>query len=61
MWAILKVFIEFVIILLLVHVLIFDHKSRVILAPGAGLEPATATLEGAVTIMGPPGKSLKHF
>ena len=57
MWTIFKVFIEFVIILLLFYVLDFGHEACGILAPWPGIEPALPALEGEVLTTGPPGKS----
>ena len=59
MWTIFfKVFIEFVTILLLFYVLVFDREACGILAPRSGIEPAPPALEGKVLTTGPPGKSL---
>ena len=54
MWTIFKVFIEFVIILLL----FYGHKACGILAPRPGIEPVAPALEGEVLTTGPP--RLKH-
>ena len=54
MWTIFKVFIEFVIILLL----FYGHKACGILAPQPGIEPVPPALEGEVLTTGPP--RLKH-
>ena len=54
----LKVFFEFVTILLLFYVLVFGRKACGILAPQPGIEPAPPALEGEVLTTGPPGKSL---
>ena len=54
-WAIFKVFIEFVTILLLFYALVFGHKARGIFAPQPGIEPAPPVLEGEVLIIGLPG------
>ena len=59
MWTILKVFIEFVTILLLFYVLVFGPEACGILAPRPGIEPAPPALEGEVPTTGPPGKSLR--
>ena len=48
MWTILKVFIEFVTILLLFHVLFFGLEVHRILAPQAGIEPAPPASKGKV-------------
>ena len=48
MWTILKVFIEFVTILLLFYVWFFDCKARGILPPQPGIEPISAALDGEV-------------
>ena len=61
MWTILKVFIEFVTILLLFYVLVFGHEACGILAPRPGIEPTTPELEGKVSTTGPPGKSHRPF
>ena len=47
MWTILKVFIEFVTMWLLFHVLVFDHEAcGRILAPLPGIKPAPTEMEG---------------
>ena len=58
MWTIFKVFVEFVTILLLFYVLVFDHEACEILVPPPGIKPTPPTLEGEVLTNGPPGKSL---
>ena len=58
MWTILKVFTEFVIILLLFY--IFGHKACGILAPRPGIKPAPPELEGKVLTTGLPGESHKR-
>ena len=61
MWAILKVFIDFVTILcLFVFCLFFffGHKAHEILAPGPGIEPTSPALEDEVLTTRLPGKSL---
>ena len=40
---------------------LFGCKSRGILAPWPGIEPAPSALEGEVLTSGPPGKSLVLF
>ena len=57
-WTIFKVFVEFVTVLLLFYVLVFDHEACEILVPRPGIKPAPPTLEGEVLTNGPPGKSL---
>ena len=58
MWAILKVFIEFVTILLLFYVLFFlGCKACGILAPWPGIEPLPPALEGWFWTTEPPGNS----
>ena len=58
MWPILKVFIEFVTILLLFYIFgFFGHKARGILAHCPGTEPAPPALEGEVPTTGLSGKS----
>ena len=47
-WAIFKVFIEFVTILLLFYALVFGHESRGILALWPGMEPQPPALGGKV-------------
>ena len=56
MWTIFKVFIEFVIVLLLFYVLVFWVFG---LAPQPGREPTPPALEGEVLATAPPGKP--HF
>ena len=56
MWNIFKIFIEFVAILLLFHVLVF--LARGILAAWQGVELAPPELEGEVSTMEQPGKSV---
>ena len=58
MWTILKVFIEFVTILLRYYVLVFWPRGMWDLSPRLGIEPAPPALEGEVLTTGPPGKSL---
>ena len=54
-----KVFIEFVMILLLFYALIFfGPETCRILAPQPGIKPAPPALAGKVLITGPPVKSL---
>ena len=59
MWTILKVFIEFVTILLLLYVFFWfvGHEACGILAPQPGIEPGPLALEGEVLTTEPPGKS----
>ena len=53
MWTIFRVFIEFVIVLLLFFVLFFfGPKACGILAPQPGIEPMHPALEGKVLITG---------
>ena len=47
-WTLLKVFIEFVTILLLVYILAFWVQAYRILAPQPGIEPTPPALEGEV-------------
>ena len=55
----LKVFVEFVPILLLFYVLFFFCLEACgILAPGSGIEPVPHALEGKVLTTEQPGKSL---
>ena len=62
MWAIFKVFIEFVIISLLFYVLVFGYEACRILAPWPGTEPESLALEGEVVTTGPLGSpSLIQF
>ena len=60
MWTILKVFIEFVTILLLLYVLVFFgcEACEAFGAPQPGIELACPALEGKVLTTGLPGKSL---
>ena len=61
MWTILKVFIEFIIILFPFHVLFFfGHKAYGILAPQPGIEPTAPALKGEVVTNRPPGKPPKE-
>ena len=60
LWAILKVFTEFVIILLLFYVLFFGLKACGTLARRPRILSAPHALEGEVLTTGPPGKSLPH-
>ena len=49
MWAIFKLFLEFVTILFLLYVsVVFDWEASEILALRPGIEPAPPTLEGEV-------------
>ena len=58
-WTILKVFTEFVTILLLLLMFwLFDHEAYGIVAPPPEFEPAPPLLEGRVLTFGPPGNSL---
>ena len=57
MWAIFKVFIEFVTIMFK----FFGPELYGILAPQPGIEPATLALEDEVLTTGPPGKSTFRF
>ena len=56
MWVILKVFIEFVSLLLLFYILFFGHKGYGILTLGPGIKPSPPALEGEFLTTGPPGK-----
>ena len=58
MWTNFKVFLAFVTILLLFHVLIFWPQAYGILSPQPGIEPTTHALEGEVLTPGPPGEPL---
>ena len=58
MWAIFKVFIEFVTILLLFYLWVCDLEACGILAPWPEIKPVTPALEGDVLATGPPGKTL---
>ena len=53
MWTIFKVFIAFVIILLLFYVLVLGHKACGISSPQPGIEPGPPALEGKVLTTGP--------
>ena len=58
MWTVLKVFMEFVVILLLFHVLFFfGEEACGILTPQPGIEHTPPILEGEVLTTGPPEKS----
>ena len=58
MWAIFKVFVEFVTLLLLFYALVFfDPKACGILVPQPGIKPTTPALEGEALTTGPPGKA----
>ena len=57
MWTIFKGFIEFVTILLLFYVLVFQPQACGMLAPWPGIEPRRPALEGKALTTGPPGKS----
>ena len=57
MWTIFTVLIEFVIMLLLSHVLALCSKACRILDPWPGIKPAPSALEGKALTTGPPGKS----
>ena len=63
MWAILKVFLEFVTILLLFYVfgVLALNESCGILAPWPGIESALLALEGEVLTNGLPGKSTLYI
>ena len=62
MWTILKVFIEFLTILLLLFMFwYFGHTSCGPLAPQPGIYPASLALEGKVPTARLPGKSLDFF
>ena len=59
MWTSFKVFIKFVIILLLFYVLIFGQEACKTLTPHPGINPPPLTLESEVLLTtGPPGNSL---
>ena len=58
MWTIFKVFIEFVMILILFYVLVFGLEACGIIAPQPGIEPTPYALEGEILTTGPLGKSL---
>ena len=57
MWAIFKVFNEFLTMLLPLNVLGVGHEACGILAARPGIEPAPLALEGEVLTTGRPGKS----
>ena len=57
----LKVFIEFVTILLLSYGLVFDPETCGILASWSGIETTPPTLEDEGLTTGPPGKSQRPF
>ena len=59
MLTIFKVFIGFVTILLLFHILDFGPKAYGILAPWPGIEHVPPAMESKVLTTGPPGKSSK--
>ena len=61
MWTIFKVFIEFVTILLLFHVLVFWPQSIWNFSTQPGIKPAPPALEGEIATTGLPGKSLLDF
>ena len=61
MWIILKVFIEFVTILLCFKFWDFGYEVRGVLAPQPGMEHIAPALEDEVLTTGPPGKSLHYF
>ena len=54
----LKVFVEFVTILLLYYVVFFGLEACGILTPQPGIEPTPPALEGEVLTPGPSGKTL---
>ena len=57
MWTAFKVFIEFVIILLLLYVSwVFGHGACGIVVPQPGIETASPPLEGKALTADPPGK-----
>ena len=59
MWALFKVFIEFVTTLLLFYVLVFWSRGmRDLSSPTRGFNPWKG-LEGKVLTTGPPGKTLR--
>ena len=58
MWAIFKVFIDFVAILLHFMFCFFGHEACGILAPKPRIEPTAPALEGEVLTTEQPGKSL---
>ena len=59
MWTIFKVFVEFITILLLFHILFFGPRGMWDLSSQAR-EPVPSALEGEVLTTGLPGKSLCH-
>ena len=61
MWTILKVFIEFVTVLLLCFGFLAPWQVRPYSAPWPEIKPAPPALEGKVLITGPPGKSLHYL
>ena len=61
MWIILKLFIEFVTVLLLFYFLAFWLWACGILASQAGIERAPAALEGEAVTTGPPGSPYPNF
>ena len=61
MWTILKVFIKFVTVLLLFYALVFGCQECEILVPWPGIELKPSSLEGKVSSIGPPGKSLLTY
>ena len=58
MWTIFKAFFEFVIILLLFHILVFWPQGMWDLSPRPRIEPIPRILEGEVLTIGPSGKFL---
>jgi len=60
MWAIFKVFIGFVTILLCFMFWFFGHEAYGILVPQPGVTAAPLELEGNVLTTRPPGKSLYY-
>ena len=61
MCTILKVFVEFVTMLLLLFTLLFGHEACGILAPWPGIKPTPPALEGEGLGTGPSEKSLCPF
>jgi len=61
MWTTFKVFIEFVIILHLLHVLVFRPQGLWDLSSPIRDQTHIPSLEGEVLTTGPPGKSQKGF
>ena len=52
-----KVFIEFVVVLLLLFTFwLFGHEACGISAPQEGIKPSPPALEGEISTTGPPGK-----